>query len=53
MTIEIYCVQYKAKTKSIDVAAVTMKNGRPPTKAACAVCGTGKYRIGAAPTETT
>ena len=48
-SIEIYCVKCKAKTSSKDVEGVTMKNGRPATKATCAVCGSGKYRIGATP----
>ena len=52
MVIEIYCVKCKAKTDSTNVEAVTMKNGRPATKAVCAVCGAGKYRIGATPAET-
>ena len=41
MAIEIYCVKCKAKTDSTNVEAVTMKNGRPATKAVCAVCGAG------------
>ena len=52
MAIEIYCVKCKAKTDSTNVEAVTMKNGRPATKAVCVVCGAGKYRIGATPAET-
>ena len=52
MAIEIYCVKCKAKTDSSNVESVTMKNGRPATKAVCAVCGTGKYRIGTTPAET-
>ena len=46
MAIEIYCVKCKAKTDLTNVESVTMKNGRPATKALCAVCGAGKYRIG-------
>ena len=45
-TPEIYCLKCRAKTGSIDIEAVTMKNGRPATRATCADCGTGKYRIG-------
>ena len=41
MATEIYCVKCKAKTDSTNVEAVTMKNGRPATKAVCAVCGAG------------
>ena len=52
MAIEVFCMKCKEETDSTDVEAVTMRNGRPATKAACAVCGTGKYRIGATPAET-
>ena len=52
MAMEIYCVRCKAKTDSTNVESVTMKNGRPATKALCVVCGAGKYRIGATPAET-
>ena len=44
---EIYCVKCKVKTTTRDVAAVTMRNGRPGTRGACAKCGTRKFRIGA------
>ena len=43
---DIYCVKCKAKRGNIEVKRVTMKNGRPATRATCAVCGSGKYRIG-------
>ena len=43
---EIYCLKCKAKTPSLDVESVVMKNGRPALKGVCAECGTGKYRIG-------
>ena len=43
---EMFCLKCRAKTGSKDVEAVTMKNGRPATRATCAVCGTRKYRIG-------
>ena len=42
----IYCVKCKTKTNNSAVEPVVMKNGRPATKATCADCGTGKYRIG-------
>ena len=48
-TTVIYCVKCKAKTGSTAIEGVVMKNGRPATKATCAVCGSGKYRIGATP----
>ena len=44
---EIYCVKCKTKTASDNAEAVTMKNGRPATRAICTVCGTQKFRIGA------
>ena len=45
MAIEIYCVKCKAKTDSSNVESVTMKNGRPATKAAWAArCAQGHVR---------
>lgn len=43
---QIYCVKCKAKTDNNDAERVTMKNGRPATRAICADCGTKKFRIG-------
>ena len=43
---QIFCVKCKVKTENTEVERVTMKNGRPATRAKCADCGTGKYRIG-------
>ena len=43
---QIFCVKCKAKTDNSEVEAVTMKNGRPATRATCADCGTRKFRIG-------
>ena len=43
---EIFCLKCRAKTGSKDVETVTLKNGRPATRAICAVCGTRKSRIG-------
>ena len=46
----IYCVKCKVKTDNVDAERVTMmKNGRGATRAMCAVYGTKKFRIGAAP----
>ena len=45
-TPQIFCVKCKTKTDSKDVEPVTMKNGRPATKATCVDCGAGKFRIG-------
>ena len=47
--VEIYCVKCKAKTGSKHIEAVTMKNGRPATRAVCTECGTKKFRIGILP----
>ena len=44
-----YCVKCKAKTASRDIEAVTMRNGRPATRAVCLDCGTKKFRIGVLP----
>ena len=45
-TDQIYCVKCKTKTDNVNAEVVTMKNGRPATKAMCAACGTSKFRIG-------
>ena len=45
-SVEIYCLECRAKTGSEDVEQVTMKNGRPALRAVCSVCGTSKYSIG-------
>ena len=42
----IYCVKCRTKTESRNVERVTMKNGRPATRAECQDCGTKKFRIG-------
>ena len=48
-TPQIYCVKCKEKTDNAggSVERVTMKNGRPATRATCTDCGTKKFRIGA------
>ena len=46
---QIFCVKCKSKTDSSDLEPVTMKNGRPATRATCMICGTKKFRIGALP----
>lgn len=43
---QIYCMKCKTRTGSDQVAAVTMKNGRPAVESVCEVCGTKKFRIG-------
>ena len=45
----MYCVKCRAK-KDVDssgVEKVTMKNGKPASKAKCPDCGTTMFRIGA------
>ena len=43
---QIFCMKCKAKTDNVNAEAVTMKNGRPATRAECASCGARKFRIG-------
>jgi len=40
-----YCVKCRQKTTIKEPQEVKMKNGRPAIKGACAVCGTGVYKI--------
>ena len=47
--VEIYCLKCQTKTASKNIEAVTMKNGRPATRAVCTECGTKKFRIGVLP----
>ena len=47
--VEIYCLKCQTKTASKNIEAVTMKNGRPATRAVCVECGTKKFRIGVLP----
>ena len=48
-SVEIFCFKCKAKTGSKNIEAVTMKNGRPATRAVCTECSTKKFRIGVLP----
>lgn len=43
----MYCVKCRAKREGKDAQKVTMKNGKPATKAVCEVCGTTMFKIGA------
>ena len=47
--VEIYCVKCKAKTRSRDIEAVTMKNGSPAARSTYVECDTKKFRIGVLP----
>ena len=42
----IYCMRCKRKTESRNIERVTMKNGRPATRAECNDCGAKKSRLG-------
>ncbi|HLD11335.1 MAG TPA: DUF5679 domain-containing protein [Patescibacteria group bacterium] len=44
----MYCVKCRAKREVDDakVQKVTMKNGKPASKATCPVCGTAMFKIG-------
>ena len=42
----MYCVKYRAKREGKNPEKVTMKNGKPATKAVCEVCGTTMFKIG-------
>ncbi len=44
----MYCVKCRAKREGKDLESVTMKNGKPATKATCEVCGTKMFKIGKA-----
>ena len=45
-TAPIYCMRCKKKTESRNIETVTMKNGRPATRAECNDCGAKKSRLG-------
>jgi RNase P subunit RPR2 len=42
----MYCVKCREKREGKNPQKVTMKNGKPATKATCEVCGTTMFRIG-------
>ena len=48
-SVGIYCLKCRAKTRSRDIEAVTMKNGRPAIRSVCTECGARKFRIGGLP----
>jgi hypothetical protein len=41
-----YCVKCRIKREMKDPKAITMKNGRPATRAICPACATKIFRIG-------
>ena len=45
---QIYCFKCRSKTDTLEAQEVVLKNGRPAVTGQCAVCGTKKFRMGAA-----
>ena len=45
---QIYCFKCRGKTDTLEAHEVVLKNGRPAVTGPCAVCGTKKFRMGAA-----
>ena len=52
MSLQTYCVKCRAKTESVDVQQVVMKNGRDAISSSCFACGTKKFSIGKLSAET-
>ena len=52
MSLKTYCVKCRAKTESVDVQQVVMKNGRDAISSSCSVCGTKKFAMGKLSAET-
>ena len=45
---QIYCFKCRSKTDTLEAQEVVLKNGRPAVTGQCTVCGTKKFRMGAA-----
>ena len=45
---QIYCFKCRSKTDTLEAQEVVLKNGRPAVNGRCTVCGTKKFRMGAA-----
>ena len=45
---QIYCFKCRSKTDTLEAQEVVLKNGRPAVTSQCTVCGTKKFRMGAA-----
>ena len=45
---QIYCFKCRSKTDTLETQEEVLKNGRPALTGQCAVCGTKKFRMGAA-----
>ena len=48
-SVEIFRVKCGAKTPSIDIEAVTVKNGCPTSRSTGTECGAKNFRIGVLP----
>ena len=42
----LYCIACGRPTETVDVRAVTTRNGRPATRGRCAICGRAKFQFG-------
>ena len=42
----LYCISCGGPTETVDVRAVTTRNGRPATRGRCAICGRAKFQFG-------
>ena len=47
---QIYCFKCRTKTDTPEAQEVVLKNGRTAVTGQCHVCGTKKFRMGAART---
>ena len=45
---QIYCLKCRSKTDMLESQEVVLKNGRAAVTGQCDVCGTKKFRMGAA-----
>ena len=45
---QIYCFKCRSKTDPLEAQEVVLKNGRPAVTGQCTLCGTKKFRMGAA-----
>ena len=45
---QIYCFKCREKTDTLEAQEMVLKNGRPAVTGHCGVCGTKKFRMGAA-----
>ena len=45
---QIYCFKCRKKTDTLEAHEVVLKNGRHAVTGQCPICGTTKFRMGAA-----